>query len=314
MDIEIREKGFDAPQVVMDDLEINLHSRFGSGLFSSRLGKGFSCWDNQYRFSSDTVLQARSHQPVLELHIARRGIWQGQWDGIEGMDVRPLEFNLSYTPHVLTSARFRANMLYHSFDIHFEATYLQSLVSDFTSLENFLYAVEKRKATSISNRLHHCTREMTALVSSVLSRERNLLTPDLPVRSLLIAALEKVALDLDRPLPIITSKHRERLLHVKWLIEQADEGVQLKDLALKAGLNEYALKKGFPLLFGISPYGYHTQLKMERARRLLLDTQLPVLEIAYELGYTQSSSFGHEFRKWWGVSPGAFRKGESFND
>jgi AraC-like DNA-binding protein len=127
------------------------------------------------------------------------------------------------------------------------------------------------------------------------------------VRSLLIAALEKVAFDTGKPLPVMTSKKREQLQHAKWLIKQAEEGeaVVLKALAFKAGLNEYALKQGVSSLFEVSPYGYHTRLKMEQAARFLLDTKLPVLVITNQLSYKQSSSFGHEFKKWSAKSPGS---------
>ena len=36
--------------------------------------------------------------------------------------------------------------------------------------------------------------------------------------------------------------------------------------------------------------------------------RLPLSEIAVRLGYTDVSAFSHAFRRWFGVSPGGFRK------
>lgn len=59
------------------------------------------------------------------------------------------------------------------------------------------------------------------------------------------------------------------------------------------------------MLFGVSPYEYHIQLKMQRAKELLLANCEPVAAIAYALGYAQASSLGAEFRKVTGLVRGS---------
>jgi AraC-like DNA-binding protein len=50
------------------------------------------------------------------------------------------------------------------------------------------------------------------------------------------------------------------------------------------------------------------QARYDLARQLLRDTQLPVHEIAYLLGYAGSGPFSHAFRAWSGMTAGAWRK------
>ncbi len=313
MDLTITERGFDAPQLTLSKAGIGLHTRFGGGQFQCYSGKGFSFWHNQYSFSQNTHLQASGNIPVLELHITRLGIWQGSWEGITEMDLYPGQFNLSYTPHVKTTALFRGGMAYRSCDIHFDQAYLESLTDDFIALDKFLKTVTKRMPGSLSTRNHGCTREMTAACEAVLNNPfGKAVQPyilSMKVREILIAALEKVAADLKKPLPVLTKKQKELLQHAKGLIEDCmDKPLSLQELSQQTGMNECVLKRGFRELFGTSPYQYFVSLKMKRAQQLLLETTEPIVSIAYFLGYSQSSSFSQEFRKATGLTPQIYRK------
>ena len=56
---------------------------------------------------------------------------------------------------------------------------------------------------------------------------------------------------------------------------------------------------------------YIAQVRMERAKELLLQTGLPVAEIAVLLNFTNSQNFIRYFKKHAGVTPGQYRKQES---
>ena len=94
----------------------------------------------------------------------------------------------------------------------------------------------------------------------------------------------------------------------KELVEESfEEMPSLQQLCRKTGLNVDKLKKGFKLLFGKPPYAYHCQLKMEQAKKLLLETDQTIYEIAWSLGYQHSSNFCIEFKRFWGCRPGEVR-------
>lgn len=216
----------------------------------------------------------------------------------------------------MSTAIFRKKTIYRSCDIHFELSYLQTLCNDFPALDIFLSSVTRGDASSLAKRNHYCTRDMIAATEAILN---NPFGPKVQpyilaskVREILLAALEKVAVDMAKPLPVIRKNQQDALLHVKSVIELAgDTLLPLPELAKLAGLNEFTLKKGFRLLFGISPYQYYVEQKMKRAQQLLLETNDPVAMIAYELGYSQPSSFGHEFKKAMGMTPAELRKSKS---
>jgi AraC-like DNA-binding protein len=58
---------------------------------------------------------------------------------------------------------------------------------------------------------------------------------------------------------------------------------------------------GFAQLFGASVYDFCRSLRLEKARRLLMETDIPIARIAYESGFSSASAFSaavtREFRR-----------------
>ncbi|WP_263144534.1 AraC family transcriptional regulator [Pseudomonas sp. RIT-PI-AD] len=50
------------------------------------------------------------------------------------------------------------------------------------------------------------------------------------------------------------------------------------------------------------------EVRYDKARRLLADTDLPIYLIAEQLGYSETASFRHAFRRWSGQSPSLYRR------
>ena len=61
-------------------------------------------------------------------------------------------------------------------------------------------------------------------------------------------------------------------------------------------------------LFGMGPMAWLTQLRMNKARQLLLYTNWPLGELASRVGYSDGANFANRFRRLTGQTPGAFRR------
>jgi AraC-like DNA-binding protein len=79
-------------------------------------------------------------------------------------------------------------------------------------------------------------------------------------------------------------------------------------LAQDLGISEATLRRGFKAAMGVSPHAYWLRLRVDAARVLLAETNLPLKAIASRLGYDNEYFFSRQFRQIAGVPPGVYRK------
>lgn len=60
---------------------------------------------------------------------------------------------------------------------------------------------------------------------------------------------------------------------------------------------------------GLSIGQYITQQRIRQSQQLLTETQLPLVQIALEVGYCDHSAFTFEFHRAAGVTPSEYRRG-----
>ena len=93
-----------------------------------------------------------------------------------------------------------------------------------------------------------------------------------------------------------------------YMREHLDEPIGLDVLADLVGLSRFHFCTAFRLATGSTPHNWLVGLRIERARQLLAQPELPVTAIALAVGYETPSSFTASFRKVTGVTPTAFRQ------
>ena len=102
-----------------------------------------------------------------------------------------------------------------------------------------------------------------------------------------------------------------RLLRAKDRMDQAShEEWPIARLASVSGVSEAHFARSFKQAFGLPPHRYLLTRRIERATALLRDTDLPIIEVAYETGWNSLGTFGRIFRDITGKSPGEFREAD----
>jgi len=84
--------------------------------------------------------------------------------------------------------------------------------------------------------------------------------------------------------------------------------LSLPDLAAAVSLSPSHFSHLFKELVGETPHGYLANLRLERARVLLVETDLPITEIAGRVGFHSPGHFASAFKAAAGVTPRAFRQ------
>ena len=95
---------------------------------------------------------------------------------------------------------------------------------------------------------------------------------------------------------------------VDYVEEHLGKQVSLLKLAELTRLSQHHFCRAFKQSFGIPPYRYLVQRRMEVAKTLLADRTNSVTDIALRLGYAQTGSFTSSFRKTTGWTPTVYRR------
>jgi transcriptional regulator GlxA family with amidase domain len=100
-----------------------------------------------------------------------------------------------------------------------------------------------------------------------------------------------------------------RLLRAKDRMDAAShEAWPVSRLAEVSGVSKAHFARSFKQAFGIPPHRYLLTRRIERATALLRDTDLPIIDIAFQTGWDSLGTFGRTFRDITGESPSANRE------
>lgn len=102
----------------------------------------------------------------------------------------------------------------------------------------------------------------------------------------------------------------EKLKRAVRLMEQnLEHPMPTHDIAAAAGLSGRQLERLFGKYLHSSPKQYYMELRLQRARNLLLQTDASVLDVALGCGFSSQSSFSRRYKQLYGVTPCAARTG-----
>lgn len=87
-----------------------------------------------------------------------------------------------------------------------------------------------------------------------------------------------------------------------YLVTHCTNPPTIKQLSRIVSLNEFKLKTGFKDKFDSTIHDYVTKIRMQRAKKMIIDNQ-PVNDVSSQLGYKSVSHFITSFKKFYGVTP-----------
>lgn len=95
---------------------------------------------------------------------------------------------------------------------------------------------------------------------------------------------------------------------IDYIHANVGEKIDLQDLSAASLLSKYHFLRLFKLAYGLSPYQYIQDLRIEKARSMLSKTTLPVADLAYSLGFDNPQSFSRLFFQRLGLYPTHYRE------
>ncbi len=279
---------------------------------------GFRIQEWQSLFNRDIVVEMEySLNSVLNLQFMQQGILQYSAQN-KTINQKGGENYMWAIPQFLSgSASYRKSALYSSFEIGIEDRYLEKLTNRYPDLLTGLYRrYQKGNFWEFNGKEPHATScHMNAVISQIKNAQLMGNIAEMYVEAKVLELLT---------LLLYQEEYPERSLCNQWcckrkrdidkihearriLLSEFKTPPTIIELSRKVGINDYKLKSGFKEVFNQTVYECLFEYKMELARKMLLDTDKPIAEIADGCGYEYPSHFTNAFKRKYGISPKMYR-------
>ena len=105
---------------------------------------------------------------------------------------------------------------------------------------------------------------------------------------------------------------RESVEKIKYarniILDNLDKFITIKRLSQMVLMNTTDLEKGFKSIYGTTIFAYSRMNKMKKAKELLEDNKLSILEISLAVGYSNGGKFSKAFKETFGMLPTEYRR------
>lgn len=111
---------------------------------------------------------------------------------------------------------------------------------------------------------------------------------------------------------ILSSRDIDRVREARFLMEQnLCNPPRLLELSRLVNLNDYKLKRGFRQAYGTSVHKALTEMRLNRAREILMNPDIRISDAALEVGFRNIGDFGQAFKRHFGVLPSCLPEREN---
>jgi AraC-like DNA-binding protein len=248
----------------------------------------------------------------VEMHFTLKG----KSKAISGNFQKTIEFdsyqhNIIYAHHMEGRMEFEGPEMY-LFEINLAPEFFKNFLPEHCGLfEVFKNSIEKQNSSLLQTEHHRITQEMYHILNDIIYCNKKgtfkRIYLEAKVNELLLLQLEQFFDNGILP-SSLQKKDIEKMYAVRdYIVNNLNTDSSLNDLAHLVGTNEFTLKKGFKELFGTTVFGFWNDLKMEQAKRMLLDSNLNINEISDSIGYKNPRHFSSAFKRKFNILPSKFR-------
>jgi AraC family transcriptional regulator len=94
---------------------------------------------------------------------------------------------------------------------------------------------------------------------------------------------------------------------IDFIHDNYEQDLSLNELAQVVGMSTFHFAREFKRTTGTTPHQYLIKFRVERAKALLAESGLPLVEVGFRSGFSHQSHFSRLFRRLTGVTPLSYR-------
>lgn len=285
---------------------------FGQFLLQEMTGTGYTLWYNTYQVNQrDTILLTNDQSRIRILFMIKSGLGY-QAGGLNSWDFNEQSYHIFYTPDHCTRLRVEKDIVYSTVELYLQRELLEPLAPFYPALAAFLQQVQEERPASFGPGPLVASPDMVTILRNILgNRYTGPLRQwylDLKTGELLLLALHHAANAREAVPMKLTAEEVGNIYEVRsLLLKQLDRSFSIEQLARRKGLTMHKLKRGFQKIYGTGVFEFLLDARMERAGALLLETHIPVEQVARLTGYKNLANFSVVFKKYYGYPPRYFR-------
>ena len=106
----------------------------------------------------------------------------------------------------------------------------------------------------------------------------------------------------------VGGSHRGMLQVAELMEENIEKPLSLEDIARNTGLSRRQIERLFRRHLGCVPKRYYMEMRLRRARELLLQTAMPIMDVTTSCGFKSPPHFSRCYRSLFGHPPSAERR------
>lgn len=140
-------------------------------------------------------------------------------------------------------------------------------------------------------------------ISELIQSEKN--DKDMIILKIMLL-LKKLATESE---DILTTKNKSTIPALHLVSSYIKEGRRpsIKDMADVCFMSESYFRKIFTTHMGESPKNYITRMQLQKASIILINDNIAITDVALLCGFDDFSTFFRSFKKFYGISPSAYR-------
>ncbi len=271
------------------------------------LREGLFILQSKYKMTDDVSLFGKGEGSLLEIQLnlsntdihftnqARRHVTKASSGNIAFLAAEDNHADI----------QFQKNAMYQTFDVHIPLAFLNKYAGESALLDAFINNIHLGKSGVLTNGgvavygdIIRTIRDIRSCTFEGFTRRIYLESKVYELIALLYEGMS------NQPRIRLSKSDRDKIHHAAFLIkENLEKPLTILELAKEVGINQTKLKEGFKDAFGNTIFGYLQQIRMNEARRYLLNTDLSIQQIGNLLGYQNVSNFSAAFKKFNGISP-----------